>query len=84
MPTAPNFKIWLSNFFMLVPYFLSHNLYQLRILLFRKCVANPYADQAEQRLNVTDDMIEDYIDELSERVETTPSIELGSLCNAEM
>lgn len=45
------------------------------------CVKDTYGSLG---LNVTDDMIEDYIDELSEKVETTPSIELGSLCDAEM
>lgn len=45
------------------------------------CVKDAYGSLG---LNVTDDMIEAYIDELSERVETTPSIELGSLCDAEM
>lgn len=45
------------------------------------CVKDAYGALG---LNVTDEMVEQYIDELSERVETTPSIELGSLSDAEV
>lgn len=45
------------------------------------CVKDAYGTLG---INVTDEMVEQYIDELSERVETTPSIELGSLCDAEV
>lgn len=42
------------------------------------CVEDAYGSLG---IDATDDMIEDYICELSERAETTPPIELGSLCD---